>query len=92
VGNPEAAHRDAPGWKGSRADSQLANISTRGFVDTGDNVLIGGFIIGGGQGTARVIVRGIGPALGSAGVPNALADPMLELHDGNGGTIATNDN
>jgi WD40 repeat protein len=72
-------------------DSNLANISTRGFVDTGDNVMIGGFIVGGGSplGTARVIVRALGPSIPVAG---ALADPTLELHDASGTTIATNDN
>ncbi len=72
------------------ANSKLANISTRGFVDTGDNVMIGGLIVGGtGGGTAKVIVRAIGPSLSVAG---ALGDPTLELHDVNGTTIATNDN
>ncbi len=74
------------------ATSKLANISTRGFVDTGDNVMIGGFIVGGGNGSARVIVRAIGPSLTQFGVSGALADPTLELHDGNGLTIASNDN
>jgi hypothetical protein len=77
----------------SGANSELANISTRGFVDTGDNVMIGGFIIGGGEGGgARVVVRAIGPSLGSEGVQGTLQDPTLELHDVNGTTIATNDN
>jgi len=72
------------------ADSQLANISTRGFVDTGENVMIGGFILGNGSGSGRVLIRAIGPSL-SMIVPGALADPTLELHDNNGGIIATND-
>ena len=73
------------------ANSKLANISTRGFVDTGDNVMIGGFIVGGGSGggSATVIVRGLGPSVPVAG---ALGDPTLELHDGSGTTIETNDN
>jgi hypothetical protein len=70
------------------ANSKLANISTRGLVQTGDNVLIGGLIVLG-QNPLRVILRAIGPSLP---VPGALADPMLELHDGNGTTIAANDN
>ncbi len=77
------------------AASQLANISTRGFVDTGDNVLIGGFIVGGNGGrNVSVIVRAIGPSLAHAmpPVPDALADPFLALHDVNGTTIASNDN
>lgn len=77
--------------------SKLANISTRGFVDAGDNVMIGGFIIGAGlgnngSGSGRVIVRAIGPSLIPFGISNALQDPTLELHDGNGNTIASNDN
>ena len=72
------------------ANSKLANISTRGFVDTGDNVMIGGLIVGGtGGGAAKVIVRALGPSVPVAG---ALGDPTLELHDGSGTTIATNDN
>jgi len=72
------------------ANSKLANISTRGFVDTGDNAMIGGFILGGG--TADVLVRAIGPSLTSFGVAGALQDPVLELHDGFGTLIVSNDN
>ena len=69
----------------------LSNISTRGFVQTGDNVMIGGFIV---QGTEpkRVIIRAIGPELTQYGVPNALANPTLELHNRTGALIASNDN
>jgi hypothetical protein len=76
------------------ANSKLANISTRGFVDVGSNVMIGGLIVSGGAngGSARVIVRAIGPSLTPLGVPGALADPNLELHDASGATIASNDN
>ena len=72
-------------------DSELANISTRGFVDTGDNVMIGGLIVGGGTegGTAQVMVRALGPSLPIAG---ALGDPTLELHDGSGTLVDSNDN
>ncbi len=73
------------------ANSQLANISTRGFVDTGNNVMIGGFILGGTQ-NARVAIRGIGPSLAGSGLNNVLADPTLELHNGNGTTLISNDN
>jgi hypothetical protein len=75
-------------------NSRLANISTRGFVDVGDNIMIGGFIVGGGTagGFAGEIVRAIGPSLSSAGVADALQDTTLELYDGNGVSIATNDN
>jgi len=71
---------------------QVLNISTRARVDTGDNVLFAGFIIGSATNTTKVIVRAIGPSLTAFGVPGVLADPTLELHDGNGTTIATNDN
>jgi hypothetical protein len=71
--------------------SQLTNISTRGFVQTGDNVIIGGFIVQG-IGPKKLIVRAIGPELIPYGVPNVLADPTLELHDGTGALIASNDN
>ncbi len=69
----------------------LANISTRGFVQTGDNVMIGGFIVlDTGAGATDMIVRAIGPSLN--GVTGALADPVLELHDSNGVLVASNDN
>jgi len=75
------------------AGAYLANISSRGFVDTNDNVMIGGFIITPATtGPQKVIVRAIGPSLAAANVPDALADPFLELHDGNGATIGTNNN
>ena len=69
-------------------DSQLANISTRASVQTGSDVLIGGFIVLGDQ-SARIIVRAMGPSIPVTG---ALADPTLELHDSNGALLATNDN
>lgn len=72
------------------SNSKLANISTRGKVDAGDNVMIGGFILGGDEVT-NVVVRAIGPSLAGFGVPGTLDDPMLEVHDGNGVTIAQND-
>jgi hypothetical protein len=71
--------------------AQALNISTRSFVQTGDNVLIGGFILSGPAPT-DVIVRAIGPSLTGAGVSDALEDPTLELHDGSGAVIAFNDN
>jgi hypothetical protein len=66
----------------------LANISTRGFIQTGDNVMIGGFIVVGSS--SKVLIRATGPSLIPFGVTNALANPRLELHDGNG-TLAGND-
>jgi len=73
-------------------DSQLGNISTRGFVETGTNVMIGGFILGGESGNANVVVRALGPSLTAFGVTGALADPTLELHDQNGALVQSNDN
>jgi uncharacterized Zn-binding protein involved in type VI secretion len=73
------------------AASKLGNISTRALVQTGDNVMIGGFIITG-SGQKNVIVRAIGPSLAQFGITNPLADPTLELHDGNGAVIAFDDN
>ena len=74
-------------------DAKLANISARGFVDTNDNVMIGGLIVGGtGGGSTRVVLRAIGPSLGNFGVAGALQDPTLELHDDNGTLLVFNDN
>jgi hypothetical protein len=70
------------------ANSQLANISTRGLVQTGDNVMIGGFILGSG-GSTSVAVRGIGPSLGP-GLTDVLGDPTLELRDSNGALLVSN--
>ena len=72
------------------ANSKLANISTRGFVDSGNNVMIGGFIIGGGDGGATVVLRAIGPALGNLGINGALQDPTLDLVDANGTVLRAN--
>jgi hypothetical protein len=72
-------------------DSFLANISTRSFVQTMDNVMIGGFIVQGTQ-PKMVIIRAIGPELTPFGVPDVLANPTLELHNGAGALIASNDN
>lgn len=69
----------------------IENLSTRGFVQTGTNILIGGFIIGGSE-MSTVVVRALGPSLIQAGIPNALADPTMELHDANGALLASNDN
>jgi hypothetical protein len=70
------------------ANSELANISTRGFVSTGDNVLIAGTIVVG-KNTQKVIVRAIGPSLN---LPNKMANPTLELRNGNGALVEANDN
>jgi hypothetical protein len=73
------------------ASSTLGNISTRSFVQTGENVMIGGFIVAG-SGPKRVIIRAIGPELTQYGIANALANPRLELHNRTGEVIASNDN
>ena len=73
------------------SNSILGNISTRSFVQTGDNVMIGGFIVEGTE-PKRVILRAIGPELSQFGVPNPLVDPTLELHNSTGALIASNDN
>ena len=72
------------------ANSTLANISTRGFVGTGDDVIIGGFIVGNGE-SPIMEVRAIGPSLMSSGVAAPLLDPTLELHDVNGTLLASDD-
>jgi hypothetical protein len=66
--------------------AKLANISTRAFVSTGDNIVIAGFVLGNNSGNDRVVIRGLGPA----GVPNPLPDPTLELRDANGALIGSN--
>lgn len=72
------------------ADSQLGNISTRGFVDTGDNVMIGGFVVGDGV-TTTVVLRAIGPSLTGQNVSNPLLDPTLELYNQDGVQLAFDD-
>jgi hypothetical protein len=69
-------------------DSKLANISTRGFVQTGDDVLFAGTIVLG-QTAQGVLLRAIGPSLTIAG---KMLDPTMELRDANGGLIRANDN
>jgi len=75
---------------GGDIPTTLGNISTRGRVETGDNVMIGGFIVTGTQ-PKKVIVRAIGPSLSGSNVPGALADPTLTLHGSNGVQLAAND-
>jgi uncharacterized repeat protein (TIGR03803 family) len=72
------------------ADSRVANISTRGLVGSGNDVMIGGFIVGSSGGNTHVLVRAIGPSL--AGIGNALQDPVLQLRDANGVLVLGNDN
>lgn len=77
----------------SGATAKLANISTRGSVQTGDNVMIGGFALGGSStNPVKVVVRAIGPSLTQFGINNALSNPTLRLFDSNGQEVAFNDN
>jgi hypothetical protein len=71
--------------------STFGNIATRGKVQGGLQVMIGGFIVVGDNGATNVVVRAIGPSLSALGVSGALADPVLEIHDGNGQLISQND-
>ena len=70
--------------------AKLANISTRAFVGTGEDIVIAGFILGGQTGNDRIVLRGIGPSLTALGVTNALANPTLELRDSNGALLVAN--
>jgi len=89
--SPEGIDLDVIGYDLTQASqTSLGNISTRSFVQTGEHVMIGGFIVQG-AGPKRVIIRAIGPELTQFGIPDALANPRLELHNGSGALIATND-
>jgi uncharacterized protein (DUF2141 family) len=73
-------------------NSRLVNISTRGLVQPGNNVMIGGFIVGSsGSGQAKIAVRALGPSLANAGINGALPDTILELHNASGTIVASND-
>jgi hypothetical protein len=72
-------------------DSDLANISTRGFVRVGDEVMIGGFSLGNNSNPTRIAIRALGPSLSSFGITNPLADPTLDLHNANGTIMISND-
>jgi cytochrome c peroxidase len=74
------------------ADSKLANISTRGFVGTGDDIVIAGFTVGNAAGVDNLIVRGLGPSLMQSSLSGVLNDPKLEVRNANGATLAANDN
>jgi hypothetical protein len=75
------------------ADSKLGNISTRGFVDVDDNVMIAGLIVGPANGTsAKILVRALGPTLGDLGVPGFVADPTLDLVNSDGVVVRSNSN
>ncbi len=71
------------------ANASIQNISTRGFVGTGEEVMIAGVIVGSGENPV-VVVRALGPSLGQIGITNPLLDPILQLRDANGGLIGIN--
>ena len=73
------------------AAAKLVNISTRGFVQTGEDVMIGGWIIPPGH-SVKVGIRALGPSLARLGVPTVLSDPVLQLYDSDGHLLLTNDN
>jgi len=72
-------------------DSDLANISTRGYVGMENDVMIGGFTLGGQPGSVQIAIRGRGPSLAGDGLQGVLTDPALELHDSNGTNVKSND-
>jgi hypothetical protein len=89
--SPEGINLDVIGYDLTQtSQASLGNISTRAFVQTGENVMIGGFIVQG-TGPKMVIIRAIGPELTRFGIADALSNPRLELHNGTGALIATND-
>ena len=90
--SPEGINLDVIGYDLTQtSQTSLGNISTRSFVQTGEHVMIGGFIVHG-TGPKRVIIRAIGPELTQYGITNPLANPILELHNQTGALIASNDN
>lgn len=90
INGAKSIYDGGPAFLGSNPAPNLVNLSTRAFVGTGSNVVIGGFVVQGSQ-PATVILRGIGNSLPAFGIPNALSDPMIELHGASGATIATSD-
>jgi sugar lactone lactonase YvrE len=74
------------------ANATLANISSRGYVQSGDNRMIAGVIVGGGNGAGKILVRGLGPSLAEAGIVDPVSNPTLSLRNANGTEIARNDN
>lgn len=74
----------------SFAADRVVNISTRGFIGTGDNILIGGFVVGG-TSAKKILVQGLGPALTKFGVNGTLADPVLKIFTASGKIVREND-
>jgi len=77
---------------GLAAEARLANVSSRGFIGTGDNILIGGFFAGPQTSAVTgVVFRAIGPSLSAFNVPGPMQDPTLEIRNRDGDLIASND-
>lgn len=76
---------------GRYVNGDALNLSTRGFVEAGNNVMIAGTILQGINGSTRIVARALGPSLAAAGITHPLADPTLELHNAQGGLLASND-
>ncbi|MFN2509099.1 MAG: DVUA0089 family protein, partial [Chthoniobacterales bacterium] len=90
IAGARSLYDDGPNYLSTFPAPNLVNLSTRAFVGTGANVLIGGFIIQGSQ-PATVILRAIGHSLAARGISNPLTDPMIELYDSGGRLLAEND-
>lgn len=90
IAGGQSIYGTGPPYLGGNQGPILANISTRGRIDTGDNVMIGGFILQGSQ-PATVILRSIGHSLAASGIASAISDPIMELHDSTSAVIASND-
>jgi acetyl esterase/lipase len=89
---PTATPTPTPSATPAASPNGLLNLSTRAHAGIGDDVLIGGFIVGPSQSTKRLLIRALGPSLGAAGVSGALADPSLQLVDSTGHVLGANDN
>ena len=90
IAGGQSLYASGPAYLNGGTPANLANISTRARIGTGDNVLIGGFIIQGSQ-PATVILRSLGHSLAASGFANAIDDPVMELHDSGGALMASND-
>ena len=90
IAGGQSIYGNGPAYLNGSSAPNLVNISTRGQINTGDNVMIGGFIIEGSQ-PVTVILRSIGHSLAEAGIANPISDPTIELHNSTGSIIASND-
>src|SRR4029453_9686971 len=90
IAGAEALYAEGPPYQFGPDAPVLRNLSTRGLVGTGDDVMIGGFVVQGSQ-PATLILRAIGFSLSAGGITGALADPMMTVYDSNQSQIATND-